>query len=66
MPETTDVRVVVYDVLGRAVAVLLDETVEAGQYEAVLEASTLASGTYLVRMTAGAEFVATQRLTVVR
>ncbi|MEP0546599.1 MAG: tandem-95 repeat protein, partial [Rhodothermales bacterium] len=65
VPEDAEVRVVVYDVLGRSVAVLMDEAVEAGRYEALLDAASLASGTYLVRMTAGS-FVTTQRLTVVR
>ncbi|MEP0546268.1 MAG: T9SS type A sorting domain-containing protein [Rhodothermales bacterium] len=69
VPEAAKVRVVVYDVLGRTVAVLLDEAVEAGRHEAVLEASTLAAGTYLVRMTAGpagSAFAATQLLTIIR
>ena len=69
VPEDSEIRVIVYDVLGRTVAVLMDERVEAGRYEAVLDARGLASGTYLVRMTegpSGSAFVATQRITVVR
>ncbi|MEP0545354.1 MAG: T9SS type A sorting domain-containing protein [Rhodothermales bacterium] len=65
VPDATAVRVVVYDVLGRTVAVLADTPMEAGRYEVALEASSLAPGTYLVRMTAGSS-VATQRVTVVR
>ena len=66
VPEAATVRVVLYDVLGRRVAVLMDEAVEAGRYEADLRAGSLAAGTYLVRMTADTGFVQTQRLTVVR
>ncbi|MEP0547430.1 MAG: nidogen-like domain-containing protein [Rhodothermales bacterium] len=65
VPEAASVRVVVYDVLGRAVATLLDEAVEAGRYEVSLDAASLAPGTYLVRLAADSA-VATQRVTVVR
>ena len=53
----SDVRVVVYDVLGREVAVLLDGAFEAGTHAAVFEAGTLPAGTYLYRVTAGQEAV---------
>jgi hypothetical protein len=57
---------VVYDVLGREVAVLADEAMEAGSYEVAWpEAGSLPAGTYLVRMTAGS-VVQTERLTLVR
>ncbi len=63
--ETAAVRVVVYDVLGRAVAVLADDERAAGRYEAVLDARMLAEGTYIVRMTAD-RAVFSRRLTIVR
>ena len=44
------VRVAAYDVLGREVAVLLDETLAAGPQTAVLDASSLAAGLYVVRV----------------
>ena len=65
VPEAATVRVVVYDVLGREVTVLLDDELAAGRYPAVLDASNLASGVYIVRMTTTG-FAETQRLTVVR
>jgi hypothetical protein len=66
LAEATQVRVVVYDVLGREVAVLADEAMEAGSYEVAWpEAGSLPAGTYLVRMTAGS-VVQTERLTLVR
>jgi hypothetical protein len=37
----------VYDVLGREVAVLVNERMPAGEFHAVFDASTLASGTYV-------------------
>ena len=66
LAEASDVRVVVYDVLGREVAVLAEASYEAGSYEVSWpEASSLPAGTYLVRLEAGA-FTQTQRLTLVR
>ncbi len=65
VPTATEVRVVVYDVLGRAVATLLDGKVEAGRHEVALDASGWPSGVYLVRMAADG-FAAGQRVTLVR
>lgn len=64
--EAQEVRVVLYDALGREVARLHEGALAAGA-ERVLEidASGLASGVYVVRAT-GEAFTATQRLTVVR
>lgn len=65
--EASSVRVVVYDALGREVAVLTDASRDAGRYE--VPVSGLAPGVYVVRMTAtspAARFEATQRLAVVR
>jgi CSLREA domain-containing protein len=64
--EANPVRVVLYDMLGRRVATLYDSTPSAGQMQTVqVEASTLASGQYIVRLE-GAGTPRTQRLTVVR
>ena len=66
LAEASDVHVTVYDVLGRAVATLADGPMVAGSYEVSWpEASSLAPGTYVVRLTAGA-FTQTQRITILR
>jgi hypothetical protein len=66
LAEAAEVRVAVYDVLGREVAVLADEVMEPGRYEVSWpEARSLPSGSYVVRLAAGAH-VQTQRLTLVR
>lgn len=65
VPGAGPVRVIVFDVLGRAVAVLVDGEVEAGRHEAVFEARGLPSGVYLVRMTAEG-FAQTRRVTLLR
>ncbi len=65
LPSLGRVRLVVYDVLGREVAVLVDGDVKAGRHEAVLEGHGLPSGVYLVRLDAGGT-AQTQRITLVR
>ena len=50
----SDVKLVVYDLLGREVTVLVNEKREAGSYQDTFDASGHASGMYLYRLTAGA------------
>ena len=47
------VKLVVYDLLGREVATLVDERKASGSYEVGFDARGLASGVYLYRMAAG-------------
>lgn len=63
LPQAGPVRVVVYDVLGRQVAVLVDEVLPASTYRVSFDANGLASGVYIARLEAGGA-AATQRLTV--
>jgi hypothetical protein len=61
----SDVRLAVYDVRGREVALLLDGRLDAGPHEAVFDASALPSGVYVYRLRAGGR-VETGRLSVIR
>jgi uncharacterized delta-60 repeat protein len=65
LSEATDVRLTLYDILGREVAVMAEGTRGAGTHTVTLDASRLVSGLYVVRLTAGSE-AATRRLTIVR
>lgn len=65
LAEEAAVRLAVYDVLGREVALLVDGARGAGAHEAVLDASRLTPGLYVVRLHAG-PLVQTRRLTVAR
>lgn len=66
LPEPADVRVEVFDVQGRRVAVLHDGRMEAGVNHALeLDAAGLAAGVYLVRAT-GDGVLLDRRVTVVR
>jgi hypothetical protein len=52
-PVASRVKLVVYDLLGRQVAVLADGQYPAGQFEFKFDGSRLASGVYFCRLTAG-------------
>jgi hypothetical protein len=59
------VKLAVYDLLGRQVTVLVNERKKPGRYEATFDATGLASGTYLYRLTAGS-FVQTRKMLVIK
>ena len=62
--ERQDVRVAVYDALGREVAVLADGAYEAGRHDVVFDGAAFSAGLYVVRVE-GAEG-RTAQVTVVR
>jgi hypothetical protein len=59
------VKLAVYDMLGREVAVLVDESQAPGRYSVKFDASGLPSGVYFYRMQAG-QYVQARRLLVLR
>jgi hypothetical protein len=65
LPEAAHVRLDVFDVTGRRVAVLVDGVQPAGAHTARFEARDLASGVYLYRLQAGA-FVQTKPMVLMR
>lgn len=70
LAEASQVRLEVYDVVGRSVAMLADGAREAGEHVVRLDAGGLPSGVYLVRLETvgegGTALVQTRRLTLVR
>lgn len=56
MAEPTLVRIVVYDMVGREVAVLVNEEQPAGRHQILWNAQNIASGMYVYRMQAGGFF----------
>jgi hypothetical protein len=53
VPSAAHVTLIVYDMLGRQVAVLVNEMKQPGSYSAVFDASALANGMYIARLTSG-------------
>lgn len=65
LPIAGMIRLTMYDALGREVAVLVNESKEPGTHQVTFDATHLASGVYLCRMTAGA-FVDTKKVILLR
>ena len=65
LPKSTDVRLSVFDVLGREVSVLVHERRNAGVHEVKFDGSGLASGVYFCRIQAG-DFIQANKMLVVK
>ncbi|MBI5059967.1 T9SS type A sorting domain-containing protein [candidate division KSB1 bacterium] len=63
--RTEQVKLTVFDLLGREVAVLADETMSAGSYARTFDGHGLASGMYLYRLEAGEE-VQTRKMVLLK
>jgi glycosidase len=65
LPQSTDVKVSVFDVTGRLVATLSDGLRNAGTHVVSFDASTLSSGIYFYRLEAG-EFIETRKMILIK
>jgi hypothetical protein len=65
VPAPSHVSIRLYDVSGRVVRIVVDELLEPGFYEGLIDASGLASGLYFCRMTA-ASFQASRVLALTK
>jgi len=61
----SEVRLEIYDVIGRRVAVLVDGSLQTGSYRAVWDASSLSSGVYIARLVTS-EGIFTRKLTLIK
>jgi hypothetical protein len=65
LPKASQVRLSVYDMLGRQVSVLVNEKRDPGVHEVKFDGSGLSSGVYLYRLRAG-DFVQTRKLLLLK
>jgi hypothetical protein len=65
LPVASNVKLVVYDVLGREVAVLVNERRAAGNYRDTFDGSGLASGVYVYRLAAG-QYVESRKMVLMK
>ena len=65
MAESGNVKLIVYDILGREIATLIDDYKQAGDYEAIFDAAKLSSGTYLYKLQAG-HFIETKKMILLK
>jgi len=65
LPQSSRVRLEVFDLLGRKVVTLVDGKQEAGYWSVLWEASKVSSGIYFYKLTSG-DFVEVKRMTVLK
>lgn len=65
LPEATHVRLAIYDVTGREVALLVNEQMSAGNYSVDWNAANLSSGIYLYKIETG-NFVAVKKMILMK
>jgi len=65
IPNLSEVKLSVYDLTGREIAVLVNETLEPGSYSYKWNASQLSSGIYFYRIKAGS-FVQTKKMVLIK
>ena len=65
LPEAGKVSLDVFDMTGRRVATLVDESKTAGWHNVTFDASNLASGMYIYRIQSG-DFIQTRKLILVK
>lgn len=63
--KSVDVKIVVYDVLGRQQVVLVNEKQRAGKYSVNFDSKNFASGVYFYKITAG-DFTSTKKMLLVK
>lgn len=65
LPGNAETRIIVFDMLGRRVATLVDDVLSGGSHTFEWNTGSNASGVYLIRLESGSQ-VETHRVTVVR
>lgn len=65
LAQTADVQLVVYDILGRQVANLVNSIQSAGTYSVNFDMSQFSSGTYIYRLEAG-DFVSVRKMMLIK
>jgi len=65
VPQSGQVSLTIYDLLGRRVATLVNEELNAGNYKVKFDASQLSSGVYVYRLTAK-KFVSSKKMILMK
>ena len=65
LPEQSDVRIEIYNVIGRRVATLVNREMAPGKYSVNFDASSLSSGMYFYRLKAGSTLL-TKKMTLIK
>jgi hypothetical protein len=65
VPQSSDVMIKVFDILGKEVATLVNEEKPAGSYDVNFDAAGLSSGIYFYKLQAG-NFIETKKMILIR
>jgi hypothetical protein len=65
IPYPSEVKLIVYDILGREIKILVNEVRQPGFYEAIFDGTNFASGVYLYRLQAS-NFTTTKRMVLIK
>jgi hypothetical protein len=65
VPKNDYVKIVVYNLSGKAIETLVDDNLPAGTYETTFSAMNISSGIYYYRLT-GNKFIETKKMIVVK
>ncbi len=65
LPESGDVRLEVFNMLGQRVGVLANEFLQAGRHNVTFDASSLSSGVYVYRLQTGSTIL-TKKMTLIK
>lgn len=65
IPQKSEVQIIIYDDLGKEVAVLVNEEKDTGRYEVLFDASGLTSGVYFYQLQAGS-FIETKKMLLIK
>lgn len=65
LPQQTDVKLEVFNILGQRIVTLVNETQTSGIHEVTFDASNLSSGVYLYRITTG-QFTKSRKMLLVK
>ncbi len=65
LPEDAEIKLTIFDLLGREVAVLFEGAKEAGKYSAIWNSKGIAAGSYMLSLESAGE-VRTQKLTLIK
>lgn len=65
IPKMSDVKIKIFDALGREVSVLVNQTLQPGYYDFEFNGANFSSGVYFYRIEAG-DFVQTNRMVLIK
>lgn len=64
--EMSDVRIIIYDILGKEISALVKESKIAGSYEVIFDGTNLPSGVYYYQLTVNGNLISTKKMLLLK